>query len=373
MRNTKKKVAIVYDWVDKWGGVERVLLHLHSLLPDADFYTSAVDPIGAAWAQKIQMNRSFIQSIPLFFRRKRASILPFYPFAFESMDFGAYDTVISITSAFAKGIITRPNTRHICYLLTPPRYLWSHTDEYLSPTMKILAAPLLSHLKQWDKKAAMRPDKYISISQTVANRAAVIYGVSSDVLFPPFDTVYWDKQKNESKKNRYTIPKTPYFLWVGRMEQYKKVELVCDVARQSPSRTFVFVGTGGLEAQLRRSAPKNCLFMGLISDEQLSLLYTYAQALIMPQNEDFGYVSLEAQYHGCPVIAYQSGGAIETVQAGVTGLFFKQQSTSSLIAVLESFDQISYNLRRSTVVQKNELLRRFGVERFNKQFIIHFQ
>lgn len=361
------KIAIVYDWIDKWGGVERLLLHLNTILPHADFYTSSVDISRAQWAKPIPIHSSFIQSFPVSLRRKRSLLLPIYPIAFESFNFSEYDVVISITSAFAKGIITKPGTRHICYLLTPPRYLWSHVGDYLSPIERILYAPILSHVREWDKKASQRPDTIISISQTVADRAVSIYGVKSDIVFPPFDCAYWDKQKSMSTKEPMLVPPNPYFLWVGRMEKYKKPDLICEAARHMPNHTFVFVGTGALESHLKHIAPSNCLFLGFITDSQLSKLYSQADALLMPQNEDFGYISLEAQYHGCPVIAFGGGGALETVQVGVSGLFFAEQNGSSLVAVLERFNQISYNLRHSTEGRLKEIQNQFGLERFDRQ------
>lgn len=372
MQNKRKKVALVYDWIDKWGGVERLLLHLNHLIPDMDVFTTAVDRQNAQWAKELMIKPSFMQSLPRFLRRKRSMMLPLYPLAFESLDFGSYDTVISVTSAFAKGIVTKPDTHHICYLLTPPRYLWSHSKEYLSEAMRFVASPLINHLKRWDRAASQRPDTYVSISDTVANRALSVYGVTSDVVHPPFDTSYWDEKKEHSKKLDSPVTDKQYFLWVGRMEQYKRPDLICETAKRMPEHTFVLVGTGSLEGVLKRTAPKNCVFTGHLTDEALSAAYTHASALIMPQNEDFGYVSLEAQYHGCPVIAYRKGGAMETVRDGISGLFFDSQSVSSLMGVLERFEQISYNLRRSTSDQQSDIKTRFGIVRFDKQFISYF-
>lgn len=373
MHHKRKKVALVYDWIDKWGGVERLLLHLTRLVPDMDVYTTAVDRRHAKWADALSIRPTFMQSLPPFLRRRRIFMLPLYPLAFESVDLSGYDTVISVTSAFAKGVVTKPNTHHICYLLTPPRYLWSHSDDYLPRALQVMGTPFINHLKRWDRTAAERPDTYISISETVARRALDIYGKKSSVVYPPFDTAYWDMKKEYAKQERPPFKDKQYFLWVGRMERYKKPDLVCEVALRFPGRMFVFVGTGSMEKTLRQNAPKNCIFTGLLTDEQLSSVYTHASALIMPQNEDFGYVSLEAQYHGCPVISYRAGGAIETIVEGKTGLFFDEQSIPSLTAVLERFEQISYNLRRSTYAHEVEIKTQFGIDRFDKQFISYLQ
>ena len=369
MFNTKIKIAFVYDWIDKWGGVERVLLHLHSLFPHAHFFTSAVEFKSAQWARPLTIHSSFLQTFPSFMRSNRALMTSLFPLAFESFRFDEYDLVISITSAFAKGIITKPGTKHICYLLTPPRYLWSHTKDYLSGIKGLLGRPLLNHLRKWDMAASQRPDGYISLSNTTAERAKLYYNINSSVVYPPFDTSYWDLKKKEMKKPNTISDTKPYYLWVGRMESYKKPKLVLEVAKQDNARNFIFVGTGSLENKLKRTAPHNCQFAGSLSDEELSYLYFHAKALIMPQNEDFGYVSLEAQYHGCPVIAYRKGGACETVIEGESGIFFDEQTVPSLMSQLERYEQISYNLSHSTAQIQETIKKGFGIERFDTQFI----
>ncbi|MFH0773204.1 MAG: glycosyltransferase [bacterium] len=369
MFNTKGKIAIVYDWIDKWGGVERVLLHLHSLFPHAHFFTSAVDFKNAQWAQSLTIHPSFLQSFPSWLRSRRAFMTPLFPIAFESFRFDEYNLVISVTSAFAKGIITKPGTTHICYLLTPPRYLWSHTKDYISGIGGMLGRPALDYLKKWDVYSSVRPDGYISLSHTVAERAQRYYQINTPVVYPPFDTSYWDQKKRSMKKPTTVSYKHPYYLWVGRMETYKKPDLIIAAAKQNSARHFIFVGIGSLEGKLKKMAPKNCQFVSHISDEELSYLYSHAQALIMPQNEDFGYVSLEAQYHFCPVIAYRKGGACETIQEGESGLFFEEQTVPSLVSQLERFDQISYNLKHSTAQTQQSIKDRFGIERFDAQFV----
>lgn len=369
MFNTKVKTAIVYDWIDKWGGVERVLIHLHQLFPDAHFFTSAVKRQNAEWSNELTIHSSFLQRIPPFIRSNRACMAALYPIGFESFRFDEYELVISVTSAFAKGIVTKPDTKHICYLLTPPRYLWSHKGDYLSGIKNVLGGPLWRHLKRWDVLASHRPDGYISLSKETARRAKRYYGVASPVVYPPFDTAYWDRNKKEMKKPAFFPLPKPYYLWVGRMESYKRVDLVVAAARQKKDQTFLFVGTGTLESKLRKEAPPNCFFTGFIQEEELSYVYSHAQALLMPQNEDFGYVSLEAQYHGCPVIAFRAGGACETVKEGESGLFFDEQTVSSFLSQLERFEQISYNLSHSTMQVQKTMKDRFGIQRFDEQFV----
>jgi hypothetical protein len=164
------KVALVYDRVNKWGGAERVLMALHELFPQAPLFTSVYDKKKASWASQFKVKTSYLQHIP--FIRSRHELIPFLmPSAFERLDFAGYDLVISITSESAKGIITKPGTKHISYILTPTRYLWSGYEDYFKkPTFRTVAHPAVSYLRKWDKVAAMRPDEIVSISKEVQHR-----------------------------------------------------------------------------------------------------------------------------------------------------------------------------------------------------------
>jgi len=307
----KKKIAIVYDWMDKWGGVERVLLTFHEMFPEADFFTSYFDNKKAGWARNLKIKTSFIQQIPNFIKQNRIFSVPFYPFAFESFDFREYDIVISVTSSYAKSIITQPKTKHICYLLTPTRFLWSHERDYFkNKLIKDLVDGYLYSLKEWDKIASQRPDKIITISETVKDRCKRYYGISSKVIYPPFDVDYWQEIKSKIQNyksqinTKYKILNTRYFLIVSRLESYKKVDLVIKVFNKL-NKNLIVVGEGAEENYLKKISEKNINFLSKLSDQELGVLYSKAEALIMPQEEDFGYVSLEAQFFGCPVIFFR--------------------------------------------------------------------
>ncbi len=370
---TFKRVAIVYDWIDKWGGVERVLLYLHHMFPSAVFFTSVYDKQKATWAHDLTIHTSFLQQIPSCIRKHRVLMAPLYPSAFMSFDFSGYDLVISVTSSYAKAIVTKPETKHVCYLLTPMRYAWSHSEEYLSIFPKRFSAFLSPRLKKLDIALSKRPDAYVSISKNVAKRCSDFYGIESPVVYPPFDTRYWlAQEKREQKSKRVVLPKE-YFLWVGRIEKYKNVDLIVQAARKMPEKQFVFVGVGEQESRMRKIAGINCLFIGKVADSELVYLYSHARALLMPQNEDFGYVSLEAQFFGCPVIAYGAGGALETVIDGETGLFFNSQTVESVTATLERFEQISYNLIHRVRRTGRGHVSRFGGSRFEKDFFYQLQ
>jgi len=363
-----KRVAIVYDWIDKWGGVERILLHLHEMFPDAIFYTSYFDKEKANWAKNLKIKTSFLQKFPDFIKKNRVLSFIFYPFAFESFDFSDFDLVISVTSSFGKSIITKPGTRHICYLLTPTRYLWSHRKDYLNNRfVSYLVSGYIDMFKNWDLVASRRPDRIISISETVKKRCLKYYKRNSEIVYPGFDIEYWNKIKLKVKSSTFvktSVGKEKYFLIVSRLEPYKKVDLSIEVFNKL-NKHLIIVGEGTEEAKLKQISGKNITFLSKLSDVELGNIYSNAQALIMPQEEDFGYVSIEAQFFNCPVIAYKKGGVLETVENNKTGIFFDLQTEQSLRRAIERFIKIEYNL-------KNQVNKYFigNSERFSKKNFI---
>ncbi|MEI7652696.1 MAG: glycosyltransferase [bacterium] len=327
------KIAFVYDWFDKVGGAERILKVLHEMYPDAPWYTSYRDEQRASWAQGWDVRTSFIQKLPRFVRGHRLLTLPLLPLAFESFDFSSYDVVVSITSSFAKHIITKPTTRHICYLLTPTRWLW-HDDYGHTGTLHKMTR---EYFKRLDLIASTRVDEYLTISQEVQKRCKMVYGRESEVVYPPFDEAYWHQLASEKNTNSQS---TKYHLVVSRLEPYKRVDLVIDAWKSRKDR-LVIIGTGSQEYQLRAQANGMSIeFYAHLTDAELATWYAGAQALIMPQVEDFGYTALEAQACGCPVVAYDRGGARETVYYGV---LFEEQTPVSLSRALVKCANLQYN------------------------------
>ncbi|GAB4219069.1 MAG: glycosyltransferase family 4 protein [Candidatus Microgenomates bacterium] len=366
---TNKKIAIVYDWFDKWGGVERILLILKKIFPQAVFFTSYFDKKKASWANKFNIKTSFLQNFPNFLRTSRILSIPFYPFVFETFDFSKYDLVISITSSFAKSVITHPKTKHICYLLTPTRFLWSHEKDYFK-NKNFFINNYLNYLKKWDLIVSKRPDKMISISKTVQKRCQKYYKIKSDLIYPPFDDEYWAKIKLKIKKQKLKIKikDKNFFLIVSRLEPYKKIDFVIK-AFNNLNENLVIIGDGSQEKKLKKIANKNIIFFSRLTDEELAYFYLNAKTLIMPQNEDFGYVSLESQFFNCPVIAYKQGGALETVIENKTGIFFEKQNETSLIKTIERFNEIKYNLKKTISIYSSKNLERFSKEKFIKNLL----
>jgi len=351
------KVALVYDRVNKWGGAERVLLALHELWPQAPLYTSVYNPETAPWAKVFRVIPSFLQAFPLAkTNHERYSLL--MPFAFESFNFDEYDLVISLSSEAAKGILTKPKTLHLCYCLTPTRYLWSGCDQYFdSPAKKIFAQPFIKALKAWDLVAAQRPDEYIAISKTVQERIAKYYKRESGVVYPPVET---DKFRTMNYEARAIVDK--YFLVVSRLVKYKKVDLVVETFNRL-GWSLKVIGVGREYEKLRRRAGKNIEFLGQLTDKELLGYYQNCQAVIFPPEEDFGIVPLEAQAAGRPVIAFRAGGARETVIEGKTGIFFDKQTVASLTECLKNFKSLKFE--SASCRQQAE---KFSLKRFKKEF-----
>lgn len=371
----QQKIAIVYDWIDKWGGVERALLTLHETFPKAEFFTSYYDPETASWAKDLKIHTSFLQKFPDFIKKRRILSFPFYPYAFESFDFSGYDLVISVSSSFAKSVITRPGTIHVCYLLTPTRYFWIEPEIYLNGWRKI-GKIFLPYLRKWDFVVAQRPDEVISISKTVQQRTKKFYRRESEVVYPPFDEEYWKKLTFEISHHVISnevrnLVKRKYFLIVSRLETYKRIDIAVNTFNLLPHLNLIVVGTGSEEAQLKSFAKKNISFLKNITDNELAALYKSADALVMPQSEDFGYVALEAQYFGCPVISFKGGGSRETIVEDVTGIFFEKQHLLSLKAAIERFTKVSYNLRKSTAKLGVDHVKKFSKKEFIKSFMLH--
>ncbi len=360
---SKKKIAIVYDRVNKWGGAERVLLALHEIFPKAPLYTSVYDVRNASWANVFpKVKTSFLQNIP-FAKSNHEFLAPLMPLAFESFDFSKFDIVISVTSEAAKGIKTTPKTFHLCYCLTPTRYLWSGREFYFKsppskfgfiPFFKFLSVPFIKYLKRWDIEASKRPDKIIAISTEVQNRIRKYYKRESEIVFPPVDIP--NIKKSRSKKEI-----GDYYLLVNRLIPYKRVDLAVK-AFNKLEKVLYIVGSGSEEMKLKKIAASNIKFLGQVNERELCQLYLRAKALIMPQEEDFGIVSVEAQSFGVPVIAYKKGGSLDTVVEEKTGIFFKDQTVKSLMQAIKKFDKMSFSER---ILKANA--KRFSKEVFKKQ------
>ena len=328
------RVALTHDWLTNLAGAERVLLNLHEIYPEAPIYTSVFVPGEFPSLGDADVRTSFLQKLPLAKTRHQAfPVLRMV--AFERFDLSGYDVVISSSHAEAKGVITRPETLHICYCYTPIRYYWSGYHHYLenprfgalNPLLKVLLPGMTNYLRVWDRCAADRVDLFVAISEHVARRIRKYYRREADVIYPPVDTSWLQPSPTVDD----------YYLLVGRLIPYKRA----DVAVQAFNRLGLplkIAGTGSEMEVLRRTARPNVEFLGRVADDELGELYSRCVALVFPQEEDFGIVPLEAMAAGRPVIAYRAGGALETVVEGETGVFFDRQEAECLEEAVRKFD-----------------------------------
>lgn len=347
------KVALVYDRVNKWGGAERVLLALHQLFPHAPLFTSVYNPSKAKWASVFNVKTSFLQNFPN--ASSSHEIYPtLMPLAFESFSFDEYDLVISVTSESAKGILTKPNTVHVCYCLTPTRYLWSGFDFYFkNRVLRFLAKPAVSYLKKWEKVALSRPDRFIAISGEVKKRIKNYYGRGAVVVYPSVEVPLNIKEEKNNGK---------YFLVVSRLIPYKRIDIAIKACNKL-KLPLKIIGTGKQYQKLKNISGETIEFLGEVSDKKLWQYYENCKALIFPGLEDFGLVMVEAQAFGKPVIAFNGGGAKEIIKKGITGEFFSKQTPEALMDILKKFDHNRYN---SLLCRENS--KRFSFDNFKREF-----
>ena len=332
------RVAIVADWLTSRGGAERVVLSLTELFPQADIFTTVYKAENFPELKDRKVITSYLQSWPLKF--KHQIYIWARPQAVESLNLDEYDLVISSASAEAKGVITKPETPHLCYCHTPTRYFWSHYHEYLKrseyglldPIIKLFVPAIIHRLRQWDAVAAQRVDFYIANSKTTQARISKYYRRDSLVINPP---VNFDRFAGQPGNG-------DYYLIVGRQIAYKRSDLAVTAFNQLDKPLHI-VGTGPELDRLKKLATSsNIKFLGNLTDAQVTEQMLNCKALIFPQEEDFGIVPVEAMAAGKPVIAYGVGGGGESVVDGQTGILFYEQTPQALIDAIHRFEQTSF-------------------------------
>ena len=350
------KIAIIHDHLTQIGGAEKVLKIFHEMFPEAPIYTLVFNEgkMNNLIPKEI-IKTSFLQKLPWGVLRYQW-YLSLMPTATESYDLTEFDVVLSSSSALAKGVITQSNTVHICYCHTPTRYLWSDTHMYLAGLrypffIKKIIPYVLNKLRIWDYSAAQRVDVFIANSRFVAMRIKKYYKRESTVIYPPVDTHAFSISDSFEK----------YYLTGGRIVPYKKFDITVKAFNQLNIPLKVF-GDGPHLKYLKKIAKSNIEFLGRVSDKELSKLYQKCAAFIHPQIEDFGITVVEAMASGRPVIAYDGGGARETVVPGITGEFFEEQSWEALADKIVRFKPHNYNSK--TIKEHAE---KFSADRFKKE------
>lgn len=325
------QIALVHDYLCQMGGAERVALEFTRIFPEAPFFTSVYNPEAVDLDfQRVDIRTTYMQYLP-FIAKIFRYYFPFYPRAFEGLDFKGYDLILTSSSAYAKGIKKPSSACHICYCHNPARFLYQFDlymqQENIPLGLKQVLPLVLKNLEKWDQNTTKGVDYFIANSQVVKERIQRIYSCDSDIINPPVDTDFFTPQN---------CGEGDYFLVVSRLKPYKKIELAVN-ACCSLDFPLVIIGEGEDRARLEKLASPKTRFLGKVADSQLVHYYNNCRALLFTGEEDFGIVPLEAMACGKPVVAYKAGGALETIVEDKTGLFFKEQTSLALETVLRNF------------------------------------
>lgn len=323
------KVAIVHDFLNQAGGAERVVAALHRLFPEAPIFTTIVDR-QVLWPslQDADIRPSWMQRLPGVLHHHR-HYLPFYPRAIESLRLDGYDLVISSSSAFAKGAVTAPRTYHVCYCHNAMRFVWEY-DRYVSrerfgAMTRAVLPPIIEWLREWDLRSARRPNLLVANSSVVAERIRRYYGRPSAIVFPPVEVGRYQPATMDE----------PYYLVVSRLVPYKRVDLAVDAFNQS-GQPLVVIGDGPDRRALQQAARPNVRLLGRVPDAELAHYYARCRGVVVPGEEDFGIVPLEANAAGRPVVAFGAGGALDTVAERRSGVLFREPTPAALLAAVET-------------------------------------
>ncbi|MFZ5982456.1 MAG: glycosyltransferase [Patescibacteria group bacterium] len=331
------KIALVHDYLVQYGGAERVLECFSEVFPDAPIHTLIHNPeaVHHIFDGK-DIRTSWLQNWPL--AKTKHRIFPaLMSVAVESFDLSDYDVVLSDSSSFAKGVITGPETLHICYMHTPMRYAWDDCqkytrDFYWAPFIKKLVPLFMNYLRLWDRLAVERVDEIIANSNFVRRRIRKYYHRESQVIYPPVDLGNFEVSETQED----------YFLMVGRLMAYKRFDIAIEAFNRLGKKLKI-IGRGPEEKKLEDLAGPNIEFLGRVSDEELGKYYSKCQAFIFPQEEDFGIVAVEAFASGRPVIAYRGGDIPEHLREGENGVMFDSQTVDDIVEAVKKFQGMSFD------------------------------
>lgn len=353
---SQPRVAIVHYWMVAMRGGERVVERLLKLYPGADLFTHVLNA-GAmsSTLRAAKITTSFINELP-FSTRLYQYYLPLMPLALEQFDLSGYDLVISSESGPSKGVITHPDSLHVCYCHSPMRYLWDHYHQYRKEANLLarLAMPELYHrLRQWDVASSARVDRFAANSTFISHRIRKVWRREAEVIHPPVETSLFTPSL-ETDAN---------YLWVGQMVPYKRPDLAVDAFNAS-GLPLVMVGTGSMARSLRARARPNITFIDHLDFNGLRRAYARARAFVMTAEEDFGITPVEAMASGRPVVAYGHGGVLDSVVPERTGLFFDRQEPEALAEAVERMEAFLPDFNPNEAVEQAN---HFAPEQFDEK------
>ncbi|MBI3305322.1 glycosyltransferase [Candidatus Parcubacteria bacterium] len=334
------RIVLAHDFLNRFGGAERVLQVLHERLPEAPIYTLAADPrILVEHFPRARVYTSWLQNVPAILQA------PLIPTAVESIVLPEAELVVS-SAGFMKGLITKPGVRHVSYVHSPVRYLWDWTHEYLLERgvtgVRAKAARVIFHyLRLWDFQAAQRPELLIANSKTTQARIAKYYRRHAPIIYPPVRQL---GAAHDPRPSSFVIP-SHYDLIVSPLRHFKRIDIAVSAYTRIRRRLTV-VGEGPALAHLKKLAGPTIRFLGWQPDHVVAYLLQHARTFVLPAAEDFGMAAVEAMLTGSPVLALRAGGATETVREGVTGEFFDDPSPEVLLAGLRRLEHNRSRLAR---------------------------
>lgn len=344
-----------------------MLLELAKMWPSAPIYTFLYDEqkMGKYFPPE-RVRTSFLQKFPQWWRSRPKYLLPFLPMAPETFDLREFDLVISSSSAFGKGVVTRPKTVHVNYCHNPARFLWDYSHEYLNQQdagggRRLLAKFFMSYLRLWDRAASQRVDYFIANSRATADRISKFYRREAKVIYPPVRAAS-SQSLSASSQNANT---EEYFLIVSQLTPYKKVEVAVE-AFNKLGLTLVVIGEGPQEEELRQIAKENVRFLGWRPDEEVAEYYKNCLAFIFPGEDDFGIAPVEAMSWGKPVLAFNAGGARETVLPAMTGELFEAQTPEVLA---DGVRRLRENYKNYSPLVIRKWAEKFSQERFRSEMM----
>lgn len=360
------KIALIHDWLVTYAGAERVLEQIIFCYPLVDIFSIVdfLDDRSRSFIKNKTVNTSFIQKLP-FAKKKYRSYLPLMPLAIEQFDVSAYDLIISSTHAVSKGVITGPDQLHISYVHSPMRYAWDLQHQYLRESgldkglKGWLAKWMLHKMRLWDVRTANGVNAFISNSKFIARRIRKVYGREATIIYPPVDVAAFTLKE----------VKDDFYLTASRIVPYKKIDLIVEAFSKMPQHKLIVIGDGPDFEKVKAKAGHNVTLLGFQPFEQLRNYMQRAKAFVFAAEEDFGIIPVEAQACGTPVIAYGKGGVLETVcgldKEKPTGLFFTEQTVSSLIEAVSCFENAT-NRFNPIICRQNA--NNFSPERFRDEF-----
>lgn len=351
------KLAIVHDWLTGMRGGEKALEVVCERFPEAELFTllhvpGAVSPV----IERRPIHTSFVQRLPAA-RRLYRNYLPLFPTAIEQFHFDRFDRVLSLSHCVAKSVVTPGGVPHLCYCFTPMRYAWDQFDAYFGPDKvgrvgSALLRPVMQRMARWDRETSNRPDRYVAISHYVAGRIARYYNRGASVVYPPVDTQFYHPDG--------TAPE-PFALIVSALVPYKRIDLAIEACHLA-HLPLKIVGDGPERPALERLAAGRAEFLGRVSNDDIRNLYRRASLVLLPGEEDFGIVPLEAQACGRPVVALKRGGSLETVHDGVTGVLVDDLSVEAFTDGVATAMQTTFDTGAIRAYAE-----RFGRERFGDE------